>query len=80
MSDRPARVYRVVAHYEDRVITRDFLTKRARDGWANLFREGQPAEEGWGDEYGYWAIKKAKRVEIYNSAPVEWIEGEQWKN
>ena len=77
MSDRPAQVYRVVAHYKDRVVTRDFLTKRARDGWANLFREGRPAEEGW---HGYGYVEKAKRVEIYNSAPVEWIEGEQWKN
>lgn len=67
------RVYRVVAHYPDRVVTRTFLTKRARDGHAEGFRDGREGEwlpdgrEG-SVQVGY--IEKADRVEVLDSEPL----------
>lgn len=66
-------VYRAEARYDDVLLdtTRHFLTKRARDRWANQRREGYPADDGGhllGDVRP--AIPPAREVIESRSQPV----------
>lgn len=69
-------VYRAEAYYEDpRLDTaRNFLTKKARDGWAWRRRRGYPetnTHEGFFSDYKP-AIPPAQRVVCRRSKPLEW--------
>lgn len=73
MTDRC--VYRASAEYADEggfpyTVTRHFLTKRARDRWAERRREGYPEEQGGFLDDGRPAIPPATRVDVADSDPV----------
>jgi hypothetical protein len=66
------RVYRASATYDDpRLdVTRHFLSKRARDSWADRRRAGYDAEPGGFLDDGRPAIPPARSVTVATSAPV----------
>lgn len=72
---RIERVYRATAYYDDgNVIRRRFLTKPARDAWAQRRRDGydaDPISSSVFDEPRP-AIPPATRVDVEDSEPIVW--------
>lgn len=71
------RVYRATAHYPDEQISRHFLTKQARDRWADRRLVGYEEEPvGPFASGGRPAIPPADRVELATSDPVRFPDDE----
>lgn len=74
------RIYKGVAHYQGTgytyTVSRRFLSKRARDRWAEHRRVGYEAEEGgpFDLDDGRAAIEPALKVEVFDSNPVTYPE------